>query len=43
MNIGYVTQSLTRQENGGGTWKSEKGFNFGQGRTFYLHKKPFLV
>lgn len=42
MNIGYVNQSLTRKENGGGTWKSEIGFNYGQGRTYYLHKKPIL-
>lgn len=42
MNIGYVSQSLTRKENGGGTWKSEIGFNYGQGRTYYLHKKPIL-
>lgn len=42
MNIGYVTQSLTRKGNGGGTWKSEIGFNYGQGRTYYLHKKPIL-
>ena len=42
MNIGYVSQSLTRKENGGGTWKGEWGFFYGQGRTYYLHKKPIL-
>lgn len=42
INIGYVNQSLTREENGGGTWRSEKGFSLSQGRTYYLHKKPVL-
>lgn len=39
-NIGYVNQSLTRKENGGGTWRSDVGFYYGFGRTYYLHKKP---
>lgn len=40
MNIGYVNQSLTRKEYGGGTWRSYFGFHYGFGRTYYLHKKP---
>ena len=39
-NFGYVNQSLTRKENGGGTWRSDLGCFLGFGRTYYLHKKP---
>ena len=31
MNIGYVNQSLTRKEYGGGTWRSYFGFHYGFG------------
>ena len=39
-NAGYVIQSLTRKENGGGTWRSDIGLFYNAGRTYYLHKKP---
>lgn len=43
INLGYNMQSLSKgEEFGGGTWKAEWGFNYSQGRIFYLHKKPLL-
>lgn len=40
IKFGYNIQSLSKNEEfGGGTWKTEWGFNYSQGHIFYLHKK----
>lgn len=40
--IGYMNQTLTHQDVPGLEWKSDLGFSFGIGRTYYLHKKPLF-
>lgn len=42
LNIGYVNQTLVHEEVQGLEWKSDYGFSFSYGRTYYLHKKPLF-